>query len=97
MIKISKLLGLAAVVLSSTMVSCSSSEEESVDLGEAKTVVNMLSEAQPIQLTEAQIQFANDNNRFTMNFLKTVNDVDQSGKSFIYSPQSFFWRYPIRR
>lgn len=57
----------------------------------------MLSETQPIQLTEAQIQFANDNNRFTMNFLKTVNDVDQSGKSFIYSPQSFFWRYPIRR
>ena len=57
----------------------------------------MLSETQPIQLTEAQIQFANDNNRFTMNFLKTVSDVDQSGKSFIYSPQSFFWRYPIRR
>ena len=83
------LLFLAAVVLSSVMVSCSSSEEEeSVDLGEAKTVVNMLSEAQPIQLTEAQIQFANDNNQFTLNFLKTVNDVDQNGKSFIYSPLS---------
>jgi serpin B len=86
--KISKLVGLAAVVLSSAMLSCSSSEEESVDLGEAKTVVNMLSEAQPIQLTEAQIQFANDNNQFTLNFLKTVNEVDQSGKSFIYSPLS---------
>ena len=80
---------LAAVVLSSVMVSCSSSEEEEiVDLGEAKKVVNMLSEAQPIQLTEAQIQFANDNNQFTLNFLKTVNDVDQNGKSFIYSPLS---------
>ena len=79
---------LAAVVLSGAMVSCSSSEEESVDLGEAKTVVNMLSEAQPIQLTEAQIQFAYDNNRFTLNFLKTVNEADQSGKSFIYSPLS---------
>jgi len=79
---------LAAVVLSSAMVSCSSSEEESVDLGETKTVVNMLSEAQPIQLTEAQRVFANDNNQFTLNFLKTVNDVDQSGKSFIYSPLS---------
>ena len=86
--KISKLVGLAAVVLSSTMVSCSSSEEESVDLGEAKTVVNMLSEAQPVQLTEAQRVFANDNNGFTLNFLKTVNDVDKSGKSFIYSPLS---------
>jgi serpin B len=79
---------LAAVVLSGAMVSCSSSEEESVDLGEAKTVVNMLSEAQPIQLTEAQRVFANDNNRFTLNFLKTVNETDQSGKSFIYSPLS---------
>ena len=79
---------LAAVVLNCAMVSCSSSEEESVDLGEAKAVVNMLSEAQPIQLTEAQRVFANDNNQFTLNFLKTVNDVDQSGKSFIYSPLS---------
>ena len=86
--KISRLLGLAAVVLSGAMVSCSSSEEESVDLGEAKTVVNMLSEPQPVQLTEAQRVFANDNNRFTLNFLKTVNDMDQSGKSFIYSPLS---------
>ena len=79
---------LAAVVLSSAMVSCSSSEEESVDFGEAKTVVNMLSEAQPVQLTEVQRVFANDNNQFTLNFLKTVNDVDKSGKSFIYSPLS---------
>ena len=79
---------LAVVVLSGAMLSCSSSEEESVDLGETKTVVNMLSEAQPIQLTEAQMVFANDNNGFTLNFLKTVNDVDKSGKSFIYSPLS---------
>ena len=79
---------LAAVVLSGAMLSCSSSEEESIDLGEAKTVVNMLSEAQPVQLTEAQRVFANDNNQFTLNFLKTVNDVDKSGKSFIYSPLS---------
>jgi serpin B len=70
------------------MLSCSSSEEESVDLGEAKQVVNMLSEPQPIQLTKTQMQFTRDNNQFTLNFLKTVNDVDQSGKSFIYSPLS---------
>ena len=79
---------LAAVVLNSAMLSCSSSEEESIDLGEAKQVVNMISEAQPIQLTEAQRVFANDNNSFTLNFLKTVNDVDKNGKSFIYSPLS---------
>ena len=61
---------LAGVVLSSAMLSCSSSnEDEIVDLGEAKTVVNMLSEAQPIELTKSQRVFANDNNQFTLNFL----------------------------
>jgi len=84
--KISKLLGLA-VMLSSTMVSCSSSEDD-VDLGEAKTVVNMLSESVPVKLTAEQTLFVNDNNKFTMNFLKTVNEADRSGKSFIYSPLS---------
>ena len=67
---------------------CSSDEDENVDLGEAKRLVNMLSEAQPIQLTEEQQTFANDNNAFTLNFLKTVNEVDKTGKSFVYSPLS---------
>ena len=80
---------LAAVVLSATMLSCSSSSDDvAEDLGEAKKVVNMLSEPQPIQLTNAQKVFVNDNNQFTLNFLKTVNETDQSGKSFIYSPLS---------
>ena len=79
---------LAAVGLNCAMLSCSSSEDESVDLGEAKKVVNMLSEVQPIQLTEVQRVFANDNNQFTLNFLKTLNEVDKTGKSFIYSPLS---------
>ena len=78
---------LAAMALSSLMLSCSSSEDD-VDLGDAKTVVNMLSESIPIELTPEQQVFANDNNQFTLNFLKTVNEVDQSGKSFIYSPLS---------
>ena len=80
---------IAAVVLSATMLSCSSSSDDvAEDLGEAKKVVNMLSEPQPIQLTNAQKVFVNDNNQFTLNFLKTVNETDQSGKSFIYSPLS---------
>ncbi len=79
----------SAVVLSSAMLSCSSSSAtEEEDLGESKKIVNMLSEPQPIQLTAEQKVFANDNNQFTLNFLKTVNEVDQSGKSFIYSPLS---------
>ena len=77
---------LAAVVLSSAMLSCSSSDV--TEENGTQKVVNMLSDPQPIQLTEAQRVFANDNNQFTLNFLKTVNEVDKSGKSFIYSPLS---------
>lgn len=78
----------AAVVLSVGVLSCSSSEEMSEDLGEAKRVVDMLEKTQPIELTQEQKQFATDNNRFTLNFLKTVNEADRRGKSFIYSPLS---------
>lgn len=79
---------IAAVVLSSAMTSCSSSDETAGDPDEPKRVVYMLEDPQPIQLTEAQRVFANDNNQFTLNFLKTVNEVDNTGKSFIYSPLS---------
>ena len=75
-----------AVVLSCGLMSCSSSEEEIEE--EHKMVVNMLSEPVPIELTNEQRQFANDNNQFTLNFLKTVDDKDRSGKSFIFSPLS---------
>lgn len=76
----------SVLALSGAMVSCASSDD--IDLGEAKQVVNMLSESEPIQLTQEQQVFANDNNGFTLNFLKTVNDADKSGKSYIYSPLS---------
>ena len=77
-----------AGVLSVGMLSCSSSEEMNEDLGEAKRVVDMLEKTQPIELTQEQKQFATDNNRFTLNFLKTVNEADRRSKSFIYSPLS---------
>ena len=76
---------LSGVILSS-LLSCSSSEE--IEQLDPKQVVNMLSESQPIELTPEQRVFANDNNGFTLNFLKTVNNADKSGKSFIYSPLS---------
>ena len=82
----SKLL-VMAVILSGGLLSCTTSSEEEIDLGEANHVVSMLSE-EPIQLTQEQLAFACSNNRFTLNFLKTVNNADQSGKSFIYSPLS---------
>lgn len=78
----------AAAVLSVGMLSCSSSEEMNENLGETKRVVDMLEKTQPIELTQEQKQFATDNNRFTLNFLKTVNEADRRGKSFIYSPLS---------
>ena len=79
--------GITMMAMSSLLLSCSSSEDV-VDLGTPKQVVNMVSDPKPVQLTEAQRVFANDNNQFTLNFLKTVNETDKSGKSFIYSPLS---------
>ena len=79
---------IAAIVLSCVMTSCSSSDETAGDPDEPKRLVYMIADPQPIQLTEAQRVFANDNNQFTLNFLKTVNEVDNTGKSFIYSPLS---------
>ena len=80
-------MSMAAVLLSGMMTACSSEDEEE-GLGEAKQVVNMLADSEPVVLTAAQRQFANDNNTFTLNFLKTVNEADHSGKSFVYSPLS---------
>ena len=80
---------LAATALAVLMLSCSSSDIENFgELEEPKVPINMLEEATPIELTEAQQVFVNDNNRFTLNFLKAANEADQSGKSFIYSPLS---------
>ena len=78
------------MALSSLMLSCSSSEDE-VSFGETKTIVNMLSESEPINLTPEQRTFAYDNNQFALNFLNTVNETDRSGKSFIYSPLSIIY------
>ena len=76
-----------ATIAGSMMPACSSSEDID-DSNETKRVVNMVSEAHPVEMTHAQKVFANDNNGFTLNFLKTVNETDRSGKSFIYSPLS---------
>ena len=76
--------GMAAMAACSMMLlSCSLDED-----GGTKRIVNMVSEVKPIQLTEEQRVFADDNNGFTLNFLKTVNETDRSGRSFIYSPLS---------
>ena len=42
----------------------------------------------PIHLSEQQRKFVADNNAFTLRFLKTVNDEEGDGKSFVYSPLS---------
>lgn len=77
----------AVVAISGILLSCSSSDAEE-DLGETKRVANMLSVPQYIQLTDEQKTFVNDNNDFTLKFLKSANQAGPSGKSFIYSPLS---------
>ena len=80
-----KLFLFSAIALSGALQSCSSSDNG--DSGRTE-YVNMLSTPVPISLTQEQRVFANDNNGFTLNFMKTVNDLDKTGKSFIYSPLS---------
>lgn len=79
---------MAVMAISSLTLSCSSSENTEEELEKTKGVVNMVTEPQPITLTEEQQVFAHDNNQFTLNFLKAVSEADRSGKSFIYSPLS---------
>ena len=55
---------------------------------EENTYTSMDNEPYEIHLTEQQQTFVADNNAFTLKFIKTVNDEDKSGKSFIYSPLS---------
>ena len=82
----------AMAACSMMLLSCSSDEEGG---SEEKRIVNMVADQKPLQLTEEQRVFANDNNGFTLNFLKKVNETDRSGRSFIYSPLSIF-SVPIR-
>lgn len=80
---------LAMIATSSIMLSCSSASSELTDdWEEPHKVVNWATSPQPIELTEEQKVFANDNNGFTFNFIKAVNDINTSGASFIYSPLS---------
>lgn len=76
----------AIAACSVVLLSCSSSEEEQV--GTEKKFVNMVAERQSVQLTPEQRVFVKDNNKFSINFLKTVNEGNQSGNSFVFSPLS---------
>lgn len=76
----------AIAACSVVLLSCSSAEEEQV--GTKKKFVNLVAERQSVQLTPEQRVFVKDNNKFSMNFLKTVNEGNQSGNSFVFSPLS---------
>ena len=76
--------GLITLTVASMFLSCSTFSHAS----KQKTYVDMLAERVPIKLTEEQRVFVNDNNAFTLRFLNMVNEADQSGRSFIYSPLS---------
>lgn len=72
------------------LTACSSSSgiDEDTPLDEPHATVSMLPTQEPIQLTNEQRMFANNNNLFTLQFLNKANQTDRSGKSFVYSPLS---------
>lgn len=86
-----KLLLIALTSLASTwMMSCASDDgiANTNSIQDENKLVYMLSEQKPIALTPSQRIFVKDNNKFTLNFLKTIHEASAKGKDFIYSPLS---------
>lgn len=71
-------------------VSCNTPVSQPVDSEEMMIQVDTPydSISRNVTLTDQQKNFVADNNAFTLKFLKKVNDADNSGKSFVYSPLS---------
>ena len=69
-------------------VSCNTPVSQPVDSEEMMIQVDTPydSISRNVTLTDQQKNFVADNNAFTLKFLKMVNDADNSGKSFVYSP-----------
>ncbi len=74
---------LSMVMLGSFFISCSSSEEM-----EHETVINLVSDPQPVNLTAEQTVFVNDNNGFALNFFKASEELSDGKQSTLYSPLS---------
>ena len=81
---------MAITALCGQMSACSqpSNSLKSEEISGETIDTTMDNEPTPILLTEQQRTFVADNNAFTLKFIKTANDEDRSGKSFIYSPLS---------
>ena len=71
-----------------TTASCSSASDAESEDQEPKMLVNMTTPIQPVRLTDEQRTFANDNNRFTLNFLVSADKASRPGSSYVYSPLS---------
>ena len=82
------LAGLSGILLFCHRYANTGSSADETESTEEITDILKADEPHPIALTEQQREFVSDNNAFTLNFLKTVNAADKSGKSFIYSPLS---------
>ncbi|MBR4898976.1 MAG: serpin family protein [Prevotella sp.] len=63
-------------------------DDGDVEKNDSDDVVYMLPRTTPVVLSAAQKVFANDNNSFTLSFLKTMNEAVNSGKGFVCSPLS---------
>ena len=78
----------ASVVLASCGYNANASAKPAEPEEEYETTEELVVEPCEIQLSEQQQTFVNDNNAFTLKFLKTIDAEDKSGKSFVFSPLS---------
>ena len=71
-------------------VSCTTAVNQPDDSVEEDLIIqeDSASTSVDVTLTDQQKNYVADNNAFTLRFLKMVNDADNSGKSFVYSPLS---------
>ena len=77
---------MAITAANAVLASCGQNANKTV---EPEEVTDTIAEPEPVTLSKEQMKsIVSDNNAFTLKFLKTVNDEDKSGKSFVYSPLS---------
>ena len=85
---------LAAAALCGAFSSCSQNANaaakpaQEAQEAEFETTEELMTEPADIHLSDRQQSFVAGNNAFTLKFLKTVNDEDNTGHSFVYSPLS---------
>ncbi len=85
------ILFLAVAVTAVATTSCghtANAKPQPAEPQEFETTEEIMTEPAGIHLSGQQQKFVAGNNAFTLKFLKTINDEDNTGHSFVYSPLS---------